>query len=135
MTSLLARIEPYAYTALRVLAGLLYLMHGLQKLFGMFGGRPVELASRLGAAGLIEIIGGPLIMLGLGTVPAAVIASGEMAFAYFLAHYPRGGWPIQNTGEVAVLNCFIFLFVATRGAGWFSLDALLKRRSKAKTRS
>lgn len=125
MTSILRRFEPAAYAALRVVAGFLFWFHGAQKLFGMFGGREVELVSRLGAAGIIELAGGILIMLGLGTVPAAFIASGEMAFAYVLSHQPRGGWPIQNGGELAVLNCVIFLFIATRGPGPFSFDALL----------
>jgi putative oxidoreductase len=127
MGSVLARLEGVAYAALRIVAGFLFWVHGLQKLFGLFGGREVELASRLGAAGLIETIAGTLIMIGLWTVPAAFIASGEMAFAYFLAHLPRGPWPVQNAGEPAVLLCFIFLFIATRGAGRISVDALLGR--------
>ena len=119
--SSLSRLEPYAYLALRVVAGLLFLCHGLQK-FGMLGGQQVELMSRLGLAAIIEIVGGVFIMAGFLTVPTAFLASGEMAFAYFLAHQPRGAWPIQNGGEPAVLFCFLFLFIATRGAGRFSID-------------
>ena len=103
------------------------MFHGLQK-FGFFGGTLVELTSRLGAAAVIEVIAGTLIAIGLMTVPAAIIASGEMAFAYALAHYPKGPWPIQNGGEPAVLFCFLFLFIATRGPGPVSIDRLMKRR-------
>jgi len=123
----LTRFEPYAYSALRVMAGVLFVFHGLQK-FGYFGGSLVELPSRLGAAAVIEVIAGTLIAAGLMTVPAAIVASGEMAFAYALAHYPRGPWPIQNGGELAVLYGFLFLFVATRGPGPISLDRMLNRR-------
>jgi putative oxidoreductase len=123
----LPRLEPYAYSALRVAGGVLFVFHGLQK-FGLFGGLFVELASRLGAAAVIEVVAGTLIAIGLVAVPAAIVASGEMAFAYALAHYPRGPWPIQNGGELAVLYGFLFLFVATRGPGPVSLDRVLKRR-------
>ena len=126
MTSMLARIEPFAYAALRIVGGLLFLFHGLQK-FGLVGGRAVDLASRAGAAAFIEVIGGTLIMSGLLTVPAAFIASGEMAAAYFLSHQPRGGWPIQNGGELAALYCFLFLFIASRGPGMLSLDRNLSK--------
>jgi putative oxidoreductase len=122
--SILSPVTPAAYAALRFVAGALFMMHGLQKIFGLFGGNQVELMSRLGAAGLIEMIGGPLIALGLFTGPVAFLASGEMAFAYFIAHAPRGTWPIQNGGELAVLYCFLFLYIATRGGGRLSLDSL-----------
>jgi putative oxidoreductase len=122
MKSPLSPLEPYSYAAVRIVAGFLYAFHGAQKLFGMFGGSEVSLMSRLGAAGIIELAAGTLIVLGLFTVVAAFIASGEMAFAYFLSHAPRGGWPIENAGELAVLYCFLFLFIASRGAGAISLD-------------
>jgi len=80
------------------------------------------------AAGIIEFVGGILIALGLFTSPAALIASGEMAVAYFKAHAPRGLWPIMNRGELATLYCFFFLYVAARGAGPWSLDALRRRQ-------
>jgi putative oxidoreductase len=127
MLSGFSRLEPFFYSVLRAVAGVLFIFHGLQKLFGMFGGREVEWMSRLGAASVIEIVAGALIAIGLFTVPAAILASGEMAVAYYLAHYPNGRWPIQNGGEPAVLFCFIFLFVATRGSGPISIDRLLKR--------
>jgi len=122
--SRLSRFAPAAYKALRFSAGLLYTLHGLQKTFGLFGGAQVQLLSRLGAAGVMESIVGPLLMLGLFTSPLAFLASGEMAVAYFLVHYPRGRWPVQNGGELAVLYCFIFLYISTRGGGRLSLDSL-----------
>jgi putative oxidoreductase len=120
---------------LRIVAGLLFLCHGGTKMFGWFGGMPpgAVLTPRLVAAGVIEAAGGALILLGLLTRPAAFIASGEMAFAYFIGHFPRGFWPIQNHGELAVLYCFLFLFLAASGAGPFSLDHLIARARAAKT--
>jgi putative oxidoreductase len=125
MLSGFARLEPFIYTILRFAAGFLFVFHGFQKLFGMFGGREVEWMSRLGAASVIEIGAGTLIALGLFTVPAAILAAGEMAFAYYLAHFPNGRWPIENGGEPAVLYLAIFLFVAARGPGPVSVDRLL----------
>ena len=123
MVGMLGRFEPQAYALLRIVSGLLFLFHGLQKLFGMFGGQKVELASQMGVAGIIELVGGALIMIGLAASPAAFIASGEMAFAYFTAHQPNGTWPIENQGELAALYAFIFLYIATRGSGIWSVDA------------
>jgi putative oxidoreductase len=115
------RFEPYAYALLRIVAGLLFLFHGLQKLFGLYGGQTVELLSLRGLAGLIELVGGAMIMLGLYTSPVAFIASGEMAFAYFMSHQPQAFWPIQNRGELAALYCFVFLYISTRGSGPLSV--------------
>jgi putative oxidoreductase len=118
--------EPYAYAILRIVVGLLFLCHALQKLLGMFGGmsgEAVPIGSLLGIAGLIELVTGILITLGLFTGFAAFIASGEMAVAYFIGHFPQGFWPIANGGEPAVLGCFIFLYMATQGSGIWSLDA------------
>jgi putative oxidoreductase len=122
--SLLPTIAPTAYAALRIAAGLLFMAHGLQKLFGLLGGRQADLLSRMGAAGVIETIGGALIAVGLFTTPVALLASAEMAIAYFLSHFPNGRWPIQNGGELAVLYCFAFLSVAAHGAGIWSADAV-----------
>jgi len=122
--------SPQLLSVLRIVAGLLYLLHGTQKLFGIppsAKGATVELASRLGAAGVIEIVGGLLILLGLFTRVTAFICSGEMAFAYFLAHAPRGALPIVNSGELPVLFCFIFLYLAAAGGGAWSVDAALRR--------
>jgi putative oxidoreductase len=118
----LGRFSAYAYALLRIVAGLLFACHGAQKIFGVLGGHAVPLASRLGAAGVIELVGGVLIAIGLLTSIAALIAAGEMAFAYFQVHAPRGLWPIQNAGELAVLYCFLFLYIAARGAGTWSVD-------------
>ena len=116
--------SPQLLSVLRIVAGFLFLLHGTQKLFAIppsASGRTVGLASRLGAAGVIEMVGGVLILIGLFTRPVAFVCSGEMAFAYFLGHAPRGPLPIGNGGEVPVLFCFIFLYLAA--APW-SLDAL-----------
>jgi putative oxidoreductase len=129
-----ARAATIAYTLLRVIAGLLYVQHGAQKLFGVlggFGGTPgatAPLASLMGVAGVIEFFGGLLIAIGLLTRPAAFIASGEMAVAYFMAHAPKGFWPLLTGGELPVLNCFVFLFIAAFGAGPYSVDAMLRGR-------
>jgi putative oxidoreductase len=112
-----------ARSVLRIVAGLLFLFHGTQKVFGVPPGVTPPLASLLGAAGAIECVAGVLIILGLFARPAAFIAAGEMAFAYFIAHAQRSPWPTLNQGEPAILNCFIFLYVAAAGPGWLSVDA------------
>jgi putative oxidoreductase len=120
------RYAPQLYALFRIVAGFMFMFHGLQK-FGMLGGPAVPLASLFGAAAVIEAVGGLLIMIGLLTRPAAFIASGEMAVAYFMAHQPKGTWPIQNQGELAVLYCFAFLYIAARGAGLLSIDGARTR--------
>ena len=120
-----------SHNALRVMAGFLFLQHGAQKLFGWlggFGGTPgqtAELVSLMGLAGVLEFFGGLLILLGLFTRPVAFVLCGQMAVAYFMAHFTRGFWTIQNGGESAVLFCFVFLLLAALGPGSFSLDAAL----------
>ncbi len=116
----LGRFEPQAYALLRIVTGVLFLFHGLQK-FGLLGGQMVPLQSLAGAAGVIELVGGALVAIGLFTTPVAFICSGEMAYAYFTVHQPTGMWPIQNRGELAALYCFIFLFIAARGSGIWSV--------------
>lgn len=116
------RYSPMTYALMRIVFGFLWVFHGLQKI-GVFGGDPVAPLSLRGAAAGIEIVAGLLIMVGLFTRPAAFIASGQMAVAYFLVHAPRALWPIHNGGEPAVLFCFAFLYIASRGAGVWSLDA------------
>ena len=123
-------VEP-SYAILRIAAGLLFAFHGAQKLFGMFDGTVRPLVSLMGLAGIIELIGGILVMIGLLAGLVAFVASGQMAFAYFLAHAPRGGWPIQNDGELAALFCFVFLFISARGAGIWSVDAAPIRRRRS----
>ena len=123
MEKTLAPFAPYAFAILRIIAGLLFVAHGGQKVFGWFGGQPFPLGSLFGLAGIIEIVFGILITIGLLTSFAAFIASGQMAVAYFIGHFPKSFWPLENEGEPAVLFCFIFLFIATHGAGIWSVDA------------
>jgi putative oxidoreductase len=116
---------------LRFVMGFLFIQHGLEKLVGFAGGRIDRDFSHLHAlAGPIEVIGGTLLMLGLFTRPVAFILCGEMASAYFLSWAPRGFWPITNGGELAVLDCYLFLWLVFAGGGPLSLDALLSRRRK-----
>lgn len=120
---------------LRAVAGLLFFLHGTQKLFAVPGGGvgpgggAVHLASLFGLAGCIETFGGALICLGLFTQIAAFIASGEMAFAYFMVHNPRSIFPILNHGETVVLFCFIFFYLAFAGGGLYGLDAIVRKRN------
>jgi len=128
------------YLLLRVVSGLLMASAGTLILFGWFGGMPDQpspppLLSQTGIGGVLELAGGILIMLGLFTRPAAFIVSGMMAVAYWQFHAPAAAWPLQNQGVPAVLFCFIFLYMAARGGGGWSLDALIRsRRSKAEPR-
>lgn len=114
------------------MVGFTFSLHGWQKFFGWFGGigggRP-PLSSMLGAAGVIETIGGALIILGLFTRPVAFLLAGEMAIGYFRTHAPRGFWPIVNGGELAVFYCFFYLWLSSSGAGPWSLDRLLGRKT------
>ncbi len=129
MERFLGTYAPYLYALLRIVAGLMFAMHGSQKLFGIPGGKdPVALFSLFGLAGVVELVGGLLIALGLFASIAAFIASGQMAVAYFMAHAPQGALPILNGGETAVLYCFLFLYMAARGSGVWSLDSLRTRR-------
>ena len=126
-------VAHFTHNAMRIVVGFLFWLHGLEKLFGMFGrDEPVELMSRLGAASVIETIGGALIILGLFTRPVAFILAGEMAVAYFTSHMPRGPWPIMNAGERAAFYCWAYLFFAANGAGAFSLDGLLRARRRSR---
>ena len=128
------------YFFLRVVSGLLFFQIGGMKILDWFGGVPAEhgghpaTMSQIWIGGMLELVGGALIMLGLLTRPVAFILSGEMAVAYWQFHAPNGTWPVQNQGEPAVLFCFIFLFMAAQGAGLWSLDALISgRRAPAAT--
>ena len=126
------RFAGVTHALLRIVAGLLLFCPGAMKMFGWFGGMPagVTMTPLLQAAGVIEVVAGAAIMLGLFTRPVAFIASGEMAFAYFIGHFPHGVLPIQNHGEPAVLLCFIFLFLSAAGPGPFSLDGMIWRGRK-----
>lgn len=127
------RLSQVTFVLLRVVTGLMFLCHGAQKLLGAFGGMgdgggTVPLASLMGVSGVLELVGGSLILLGLFTRPVAFVLAGEMAVAYFQVHFPHAFWPIENHGELAVLYCFVFLFLATHGAGSYSIDAELSKR-------
>ena len=121
MSSFFSRCEGLTYFLMRVVFGLLFACHGAQKLFGLLGGKKAALASLMGVSGVIEFFGGLAIALGFFTTWAAFLASGMMAVAYFMAHLPEGFWPIQNKGELAVLYCFGFLLIMSRGGGKWSL--------------
>ena len=125
-----------ALALLRIVAAGLMMQHGVQKLFGLLGGvngqgATAQLMSQFGLAGILETFVALLVLAGLFTRPAAFILSGEMAVAFFQAHFPRAFWPIQNGGELPVLLCFVFLFFAAFGAGSFSLDELLARNKES----
>lgn len=124
----LSTLAPATHALLRVGTGLLFLQHGLMKLFGWFGGTQVQLTSMMGVAGILEFVGGILLIVGLFTRPVAIILAGEMAVAYLIAHHPRGGWPIENEGELALLYALIFAYLATHGAGPYSVDAARRHR-------
>ncbi|HEU0094239.1 MAG TPA: DoxX family protein [Vicinamibacteria bacterium] len=124
----LGRHAERVYTLLRIVAGILFACHGAQKLFGALGGTAMTKNPMMLAAGIIEFGGGLLIAIGLLTSWAAFIASGEMAVAYFMAHAKGGFWPILNKGELAVVYCFLFLYIAARGAGPYSADAAMRKR-------
>jgi putative oxidoreductase len=128
------RFEEVTLALLRVVAGLMFMQHGVQKLFGWLK-KPdappgtVELFSQMGVAGVLEVFGGMLIVLGLFTRPVAFILAGQMAVAYFQAHAPSSPFPILNGGEPAVLFCFIFLYFSARGGGRYSVDHAIGGRS------
>ncbi len=125
MQKAIGKLAPYFYVLLRVAVGVSFAQHGAQKLFGVLGMKQaVPLTSQLGAAGIIEFVGGIMVALGLFTSPVAFVASGEMAYAYFTRHFPHGAWPIQNGGELAVLYCFTFLYIFAIGGGKLSLDSV-----------
>lgn len=115
--------RPHALSLLRIVTALLFLEHGTQKLLGFPAAQfSPPLLSLFGIAGLLELIGGLLLVAGLFTRPVAVLLSGEMAIAYLMAHAPQSFFPIINQGEAAILFCFVFLYVAAAGAGPWSLD-------------
>lgn len=120
----LSRWQPQILALLRIVAGLLFLEHGLSKFFGFPVPFPVHpLPPMLMVAGALELVAGLLITIGLVTRIAAFIASGEMACAYFIGHFPKSFWPVANMGENAILFCFVFLFLAAAGAGAWSVDS------------
>jgi putative oxidoreductase len=130
----LARCEPMVLSIFRIMVGLLLFQYGVAKLFKyppvpMF--EKVELMSLYGAAGTLELILGGLLILGLFTRPVAFILCGEMAFAYFIGHFPRGFIPLLNGGNAAILFCFACLYLACAGGGLWSLDTMMRKRAVA----
>jgi putative oxidoreductase len=126
--------SPYLLSVLRIVAALLFFEHGTQKLFGYPPGPPYTgfpNFSMLGIAGMLETVGGPLLLVGLFTRPVAFILCGEMAVAYFRAHLPRNFFPILNFGEITVMLCFVFLYLSASGGGPWSLDHALRRKKQA----
>ena len=122
------------HSLLRVITGALFIQHGVQKLFGLLVSAsqtwngPPSVFSQFWFAGVLEVFGGILIVLGLFTRPVAFLLSGEMAVAYFQAHFPRNFWPVLNGGENVVLFCFVFLYLFATGAGPYSLDTFVRSR-------
>jgi putative oxidoreductase len=132
-----AKWAPRLLSLLRIVAGFLLLQHGIQKVFGLLVPTPqpgapsshgtFSMLSLMGVAGILELVGGLLILLGLFTRPVAFILSGLLAVAYFMSHAPGGFWPILNRGELAALYSFVFLYLSAAGGGEWSLDRLLRR--------
>jgi putative oxidoreductase len=133
MEKYLGRFSPQIYAIVRIIAGFMFLLHGMQKWFGvpaMPGGKPAgPLPPLLMAGGVIELVCGFLILIGLLGGWAAFLASGEMAVAYFIQHFPRHPLPIINQGEPAVLFCFLFLYIASVGSGTWSVDSLIRKKA------
>lgn len=118
-------LGPYAeaiYALFRAVFGFLFSCHGMQKILGLFGGGPPTMTPLSWAAGAIELVAGAMIAVGFRASPAAFLASGTMAVAYFMVHQPMGLLPIQNRGELAVVYCFGFLWIAAKGSGSPSVD-------------
>jgi len=121
----LGRYAPHLYAILRIVAGLMFALHGTQKLFGFPGSKPPASGALMMTGGVIECVGGLLVAIGLFASWAAFIASGEMAVAFFKAHFtPDNPLPNLNQGELAVVYCFLFLYIAAAGAGVWSIDAM-----------
>jgi putative oxidoreductase len=140
MTTIIGRFSPQIFAVFRIVMGVLFSFHGLQKIFGwppmQHGGGGGSLPPLLIAAGWIELVGGLLIAIGLFTGWAAFICSGEMAVAYFTVHASKGGpIPIVNQGELAAVYSWVFLYIASHGAGIWSVDSMMRRRVPVVTTS
>src|ERR1700693_3158304 len=130
MTSFISKYSSCCYALMRFVVGFLFLWHGSQKLFDFPGGLPAGVPAFITyVAGPIELVGGILIMIGLFTHWAAFITSGQMAVAYWMVHGTKALLPLQNKGDLAVLSCFVFLFISSQGGGIWSVDALRNRRN------
>ena len=124
-------LHPHAeriYALLRIVTGLMFMQHGLSKVFGILSDRPEMPPAMLWTAGLIELLGGAFVAVGFQTRLAAFLSSGLMAAAYFMAHAPNGFFPMLNKGEIAILYCWAFLVIATHGPGRASIDAMINSR-------
>jgi len=126
-------LTPYFLSLLRIVAAFVFIQYGTAKLLAwpgaiIPGGGTVPLMTQAGIAGLLEMVGGSLLLVGLFTRPVAFILSGEMAFAYFIGHAGKGFWPVLNQGAPAVIFCFLWLYISAAGGGPWSVDARLKRR-------
>ncbi len=129
ITDRFAAWSPRILGVMRILVGTMFACHGAQKLFGAFGGMPPGVpAGLVWTVGPIEFLGGILIAVGLLTRPAAFLASGLMAFAYFIGHARNGFWPKTNGGELAIFYCWIFLYLSAQGPGAWALDHIVFRR-------
>lgn len=131
MDQLMASWGPRILSLVRIVSAFLFIQHGTQKIFGFPAAARSEfvLASMSGVAGVLEMVGGALLLIGLFTRPVAFVLSGLMAFAYFIAHAPRNFWPLNNGGELAVLFCFVFLYLAFAGGGPWGVDKLRTGRA------
>jgi putative oxidoreductase len=130
MTEMMAAWAPRARSVLRIITGLMFIQHGMAKLLGwpvVAAFAQLKLFSLLGLAGVIELVGGALLIVGLFTQPAAFIISGEMAVAYFMVHAPRSFFPLINGGSLAIIFCFACLYLSTAGGGPWSVDASMKK--------
>lgn len=131
LSARLSRFEPYMLGVLRIVSALIFMAHGTQKILGF---PPSERTSQMFSlswiAGVFELIGGVLLVLGLFTRPVAFVLSGVMAFAYWIAHAPRSFYPVLNGGDAAILYCFLFLYIVFAGPGRWSLDGMLGREGK-----
>jgi len=127
----LERFAAPIHALVRIIVGFLFLCHGAAKLFGVLGGAPGLTAPMLQIAGGIELVGGALVMVGLFGAPAAFVCSGMMAVAYLMVHQPQALFPLENRGELAILYCWIFLLIAARGSGIWSIDAARGRGGAA----
>ncbi|MFI2409825.1 DoxX family protein [Streptomyces sp. NPDC018947] len=134
MPGRLERTQPYALGLFRAVVGLLFACHGAASLFGVLGGAPGGGTVAAGTwpgwyAAVIQLVGGTLVLVGLGTRAAALVASGSMAYAYFTVHQPEALWPMENGGEASAMFCWAFLLLVFTGPGAFAADRLLSRRT------
>ena len=127
--TILGKFQPQVYAIFRIVIGFCFSLHGLQKLFNIPANPKgaMELNALMGTAGVIELVGGLLVLVGLFASPAAFLASGTMAVAYFMVHQAGGALPIMNGGELAVVYCFVMLFISAYGSGIWSVDSILKK--------